>query len=750
MWFLENAWLVPLIPAVSFWLILLFGKHLPRKGAELGIAAVGAAFVLSVGAVVQWINRVNDAEGGEHGVEGALRALGRSVGRLAQEEGDHGVTVVEPVTRHFTWFQNGGVEFGAGIQIDGLAVMMMFVVTLISLLVYVYSTEYMRGDSRYTHFFATLSLFTASMLLLVVADNTLQLLVGWELVGLCSFILIGHWWEEKPNSDAALKAFLTTRTGDIGLLIGVLMTYFVVQAATGEGSFDIVAVNAAATSGEVSHTLLLWTAIALMFGIIGKSGQFPLHTWLPDAMAGPTPVSALIHAATMVVAGVYLGARVYPVFFEGFSIDAGGINFMAAIGGITVIIGAALAFVQDDIKKVLAYSTISQLGYMVMGLGVGAWVAAVFHLFTHAFFKANLFLGAGSVSHSGSHHSFDMKKDMGGLRRYMPQTFWTFMIGTVALAGIFPLAGFWSKDEILANAQHNDYILFLVVGLVGAFMTAAYMTRCVYLTFFGEYRGGDHTHADPTFQEGDELVEHHLAAVQDPEDIEPHDVRADDRLPVATAVHHDAHHAEPHESNALITGPLWVLSAFSLFVGLLNAPGVEKFTEWFEPRFAFPGLEHAEFSIVLATISVLVALAGFGAAYLYYWRELGPQRLSERNQLAHTGKQFLVNKYYLDVLYTDMVVGAIKGPIARAAYWFNQKVIDNVLNYTGRGARAVGKVTYDYVDQKGVDGIVNGIGISTGEAGSAVRQIQTGRLQFYAFMLVLAVGLFAVLLWIVA
>ena len=243
---------------------------------------------------------------------------------------------------------------------------------------------------------------------------------------------------------------------------------------------------------------MLWTALALLLAIIGKSGQFPLHTWLPDAMAGPTPVSALIHAATMVVAGVYLGARLYPVFWHGLSIGTpghGGLNAMAVIGGITVLIGAALAFVQDDIKKVLAYSTISQLGYMVMALGVGAWTAAVFHLFTHAFFKADLFLGAGSVSHSGSHHSFDMKKDMGGLKKYMPQTFWTFVIGSLALAGIFPLAGFWSKDEILVNAGHNGYQAFLVVGLVGAFMTAAYMTRCVYLTFFGEYRGGHARHA---------------------------------------------------------------------------------------------------------------------------------------------------------------------------------------------------------------------------------------------------------------
>ena len=275
----------------------------------------------------------------------------------------------------------------------------------------------------------------------------------------------------------------------------------------------------------------------LLIGIIGKSGQFPLHTWLPDAMAGPTPVSALIHAATMVVAGVYLGARLYGVFWEGFSIANGGMNPMAIIGAVTIIVGALLAFVQDDIKKVLAYSTISQLGYMVMGLGVGAWVGAIFHLFTHAFFKALLFLGAGSISHSGSHHSFDMKKDMGGLRKFMPITFVTFMIGTAALAGIVPLAGFWSKDEILATAGQSGFHFFQIVGIGGAILTAAYMTRCVYLTFFGEYRG----------------------------------------------------HHHPHESPKAITVPLIVLAVFSVFAGLLNAAplGVEKFKEYVEPRVAF-------------------------------------------------------------------------------------------------------------------------------------------------------------------
>ncbi len=743
MFFLNWAWLIPLIPALSFVAILFFGKRMPREGSEIGIVALGASFVLSCGALIQWIQRVQDAQGGS-----ALGALGRSVGRLGEGGGE---AVVLPVVKQVTWFQLSGVKLQAGIQIDGLCVMMMFVVTLISLLVHIYSTEYMRGDRRYTYFYAALSLFTASMLLLVVSDNTLQLLVGWELVGLCSFMLIGHWWEEKPNSNAALKAFLTTRTGDIGLLTGVIMTFFVVQAAspTHQGSFNIIELNAAAGSSKVSHTLLLMTALALLLAIVGKSGQFPLHTWLPDAMAGPTPVSALIHAATMVVAGVYLGARVYPVFWNGLSIGTpghGALNIMAIIGGVTVLIGAALAFVQDDIKKVLAYSTISQLGYMVMALGVGAWTAAVFHLFTHAFFKADLFLGAGSVSHSGSHHSFDMKRDMGGLKKYMPKTYWTFVIGTLALMGIFPFAGFWSKDEILANAGHNGYVAFLVIGLIGAFLTAAYMTRCIYLTFFGEYRGSvAHELAEvqeaAVLAEGDELVEHHLAEEQD------------QFVPGFGHDTHDDHaHHDPHESNNLIVFPLYVLSAFAVVIGLINLPHFSKFEKWFDPRYPegfAADMRNAPFNIFLAIISVSLALIAVGVVWAFYTDRIPSlKNLSQRNKAAHAGKTFLVNKYYLDYLYENVIVGGIKGPIADGVYWVNQHVIDNVLNYTGRGAQAVGRFTYNVIDQKVVDGAVNEIGRVTDQTGGEVRKIQTGRLQFYALMLVAAVFLFALALWI--
>ncbi|MEO7837253.1 MAG: NADH-quinone oxidoreductase subunit L [Acidimicrobiales bacterium] len=694
---LAYAWVIPAVMVLSFALILFFGKRLPRKGHEIGLAAIGIAFVLSSVCAVEWVGRPTDltvepasaageehggpkaAESGDHGEEGAAAGADTEEGggEPAAEEEHEVEPIRTPVVRQGTWYENGPVKINAGIAMDGLAVVMLFVVTLISLAVHVFSTSYMHDDRRYTHFFAALSLFTAGMLIMVTAGNTLQLLFGWEMMGLCSFMLIGHWWEEKNNSDAALKAFFTTRTGDIGLLVGISILFF----AAGS-TFDIALINRAALSGEISHTVLLAAAGALFCAVIGKSAQFPLHTWLPDAMAGPTPVSALIHAATMVVAGVYLVARLYGVFWSAFDIGGGGINPIALIGGITVIIAALLAFVQSDIKKVLAYSTVSQLGYMVMALGVGAWTAGLFHLFTHAFFKGLLFLGAGSVSHAV--HSFDMKKDMGGMRKYMPTTYKTFMVGTLALAGVFPLAGFWSKDEILLGAGENGYELFLVVGLVGAFMTAAYMTRCVYLTFFGEYRG----------------------------------------------------HGHPHESPPAITIPLIVLAVLSATAGLLNAPGIELFSKWTENEAVLlAGVAHHEFSIMTAVVGMAFGLGGITASYLYYWRNLGPHRLTERSGAALAGYRVLENKYYLDRLYTDGIVGSIKGPIARAAYVVNQKVIDAAVNAVGIGARKAGTFTYDVIDQKGVDGVVNGVGLTAEEGGSVLRVLQSGRVQQYAAFL---------------
>ncbi|MEY4797535.1 MAG: NADH-quinone oxidoreductase subunit, partial [Actinomycetota bacterium] len=409
------------------------------------------------------------------------------------------------------------------------------------------------------------------MLAMVLADNTILFLLGWEIMGLCSFMLIGHWWEEDANSRAALKAFFTVRTGDMGLLVGISMLYFAAndwtQENLGLSGFSIRGISAWALSGEPNSTVIMIAAIALFIACIGKSGQFPLHTWLPDAMAGPTPVSSLLHSSTMVVAGVFLVARLYPVFYVGLDIPGGGGNLIVIIGGITIVISAALAFVQNDIKRVLAYSTVSQLGYMMLGLGAGAWLPAVFHIFTHAFFKACLFLGAGSISHSASHHSFDMKKDMGGLRKVMPITFLTWVVSTLALCGVFPFSGFFSKDEIIDNVGYNGYNTFMIIGLVGAFMTAAYMTRATYLTFFGEPRGASAGHAD----HGDAHASHDAHDNHDSHDA------------------HDGHSAStPHESGLLITVPLMILAVLALSSGFLNATPFgeswERMKLWVEPR----------------------------------------------------------------------------------------------------------------------------------------------------------------------
>jgi NADH-quinone oxidoreductase subunit L len=722
-WFLRNAWLIPLIPALSFVLILFLGKRTPGKGAPIGIIAVSLSLVLSLGAAVQWIQHVNDAS--SHGeTEHALSvdASGHPVLAAEEapaEEGEHAAegdehaaeggeehASVDPVHSSTKWFEINGHEIRVGTLVDGLAVMMLLVVTSISLLVHIYSTDYVAGDRRYTHFFAFLSLFTASMLLLVLADNTLMLICAWELVGVCSFALIGHWWEEKANSDAALKAFLTNRVGDMGLLVGVTILFW----AAGQ-SFDIVRTNELAVSGGISHNILLAASCCLIAAVMSKSGQFFLHTWLPDAMAGPTPVSALIHAATMVVAGVFMIARLYGVFFEGFSIAGSSINLMALVGGITVLVGASLAFVQRDIKKVLAYSTISQLGYMVMALGVGAWTAALFHLFTHAFFKACLFLGSGSVSHSV--HSFDMKSDMGGLKKYMPRTFWTFVIGSAALAGLFPLAGFWSKDEILVGTGsfagtdgNGTYHAMLLMGMLGAALTAAYMTRVIYLTFFGEFRG----------------------------------------------------HGHPHESGPRITIPLIILSGLAIVAGLANLPEnflglgegwTLRFEHYVEPVGGyFPTIAHGKASWLLAIISLAVALAGIAWSYAYYFGAVATRSRVERKQLtelpngitttfgpARAFYALLVNKYYLDKLYTDIIVGSIKGPIARAAYWFNQNVLDRTVDTAGTTSVKVGQGVYKYIDQMAIDGVVNGTGILSEQGGEELRHIQSGKVQQYAALL---------------
>jgi NADH-quinone oxidoreductase subunit L len=718
------------------------------------------ALVFAGGATYQWIQRVNGAP------EGAF---------------------VSPVVKTWTWWQNSGVSFGIGQHVDGLTVAILLVVAFISTLVQIYSLEYLRGDRRYTHFFASLTLFSAGMLNMVVAENMIQLILGWEIMGLCSFLLIGHWWEEGANSRAALKAFFTTRTGDIGLLTGTAILFFSANEWTtktlGVSGFSIRGLSSWALSGDPGSAAITMGAIALFIAAIGKSGQFPLHTWLPDAMAGPTPVSSLLHSSTMVVAGVFLVARVYPVFFKGMDILSGSANFIIVIGAITIVIAALLAFVQTDIKKVLAYSTVSQLGYMMMGLGAGAWLPAVFHIFTHAFFKACLFLGAGSISHSSSHHSFEMKKDMGGLRKFMPITFGTWMISTLALCGVFPFSGFFSKDEIIDNVGNNGYNVFMYVGLAGAFLTAAYMTRATYLTFFGEPRGAS-------------AGEHH--------EEESHDSHAahDDHSDHGHDTHdsHDAHASHgPHESGWLITAPLIILATLALSSGFLNAlpfgENWENFKKWVEPSAevvnptgiayvvggigegriaaeeghskspcgtetpeqgvcAAPSLNHAPFKWAKAGLSMLIVFAGFLLSLfvciqLYEKKNKKFVGLTERNKVLGFGYKLLVNKYYLDVLYEKIIVRSIAHPISAAVYRFNQKVLDGVVNGAGTTAKGIAGWVYRNIDQRVVDGAVNGSGSVAQGAGSALRPVQSGKVNQYGALLFGAAAIGALVLVIV-
>ena len=640
-------WLVPLLPFLATVIIGFFGKRMSSRGHSVGIAAVGIGWVLSL---IGFVELAAGAGGTE---------------------------------RSWTWFEFEGVlELEFGMNYDFLTGIMFLVVTTVSLLVQVYSTGYMHDDKRYTWFYAALSLFTGSMLLLVIANNLLLMLVGWEGVGVCSYFLIGHYWEEKEYSSAAIKAFLVTRLGDVGFLFGIFAMFIIA------GTFNITELNHLAEEGQIGGASLTIAALLLFCGAVGKSAQFPLHVWLPDAMAGPTPVSALIHAATMVVAGIYLVGRMFVVFeHAGAALDV-----IAIVAALTMLIAALMAVLQDDIKKVLAYSTISQLAYMMAALGVGAYTAGIFHLFTHAFFKALLFLGAGSVIHAV--HSNNMS-DMGGLRHHMPHTFRTFIIGSLGLAGIFPLAGFFSKDEIIGGAlrsasegaQVAAWVVF-VTALVTAFLTALYMTRACVKTFWGDYRGNGH----------------------------------------------------PHESPGSMVTPLWVLAIGTVTVGFLGLPVVGPFQDWI----TVPGEEHHGFetlyNLILPVGSLLIAGAAIYLGYLLFYRErfrydilAGPFGWMYR---------FVENKYYLDDLYLGAIVKPIQYPIAQFTYWTNQNVLDGVVNGAATGTIFTARHTYDDIDQSVVDFMVNGAAGITDWSGGLLRYIQTGQVQRYAAVLFAAVAVF--------
>jgi NADH-quinone oxidoreductase subunit L len=697
------AWLIPVLPVVSGAIIVFFGRRFPKQGAEVGIAAISLALLLAVGVAgevfsanvdtVGQIVEANEHGAGEQAARGGVElasASGEGIELAVAEEevsipaGAESFLLERSV--QLTPF-GGGFGFDAGIRVDGLTAMMFLLVTFVSLMVHVYSTSYMHGDPRYTWYFALLSLFTASMLLLVIANNLMLLLVGWELVGVCSFLLIGFWWEEGKNSTAAIKAFLTTKLGDVGLIMGVIGMWSIFR------TFDISAIIAGVGEGvtaagePISSGLLTFSLIALFIGAIGKSAQFPLHTWLPDAMAGPTPVSALIHAATMVTAGVFLVARLYPVYA---AVPAAQTT-VAIIGAITLFSAGLMALVQDDVKKVLAYSTISQLGYMVAALGF-SYTAGIFHLFTHGFFKALLFLGAGSLIHAA--HSNNMS-DMGGLRRHMPVTFWTFLVGSLALIGIPPIAGFWSKDEILAVALESGAYsgwVVLILGALGGLVTAFYMTRVLYLVFAGEYRG----------------------------------------------------HGTPHESPALMTVPLVALAVPSALIGLINLP-----FEWFQPV-AFAGwtMYSAEYwathpvEFVLPVAIAATVLAGIG---MLIGRALY-RTVPEHDPMLRMGlaTKVLQDKYYLDRLYEDVIVRGIRGPIANGAYWFNDHVIDKIVYSVGAGTVRAGRSVYETGDQKGIDGAVNGLGLTALWSGAKMKLAQSGNVQLYAGAMFVGVVVLAV------
>jgi NADH-quinone oxidoreductase subunit L len=647
----QLAWLVPLLPFLAFVLILFFGKRLPDKGHALGIGAVGLGLVVSLLAFIE-------LAGGRGAIE-----------------------------KSWVWFHFAeSLELEFGMKVDFLTAVMFVVICAISLLVQIYSVGYMHDDSRYTWFYAVLSLFTSSMLFLVIANNLMQMFVGWEGVGVCSYFLIGHFWEDKENSSAAIKAFITTRVGDVGLLFGIFALFFIGH------TFNITELNLLAEEGEIGGTALTVAALLLFLGAVGKSAQFPLHVWLPDAMAGPTPVSALIHAATMVVAGIYLVARMF-ILFE----HAGAaLDIVALVAAITMLIAAVLALVQDDIKKVLAYSTISQLGYMMAALGVGAYTAGVFHLFTHAFFKALLFLGSGSLIHAV--HSNNMS-DMGGLKKYMPHTFWTFIVGSLALAGIFPFAGFFSKDEIVGEAlratsegtQAVASFVFLA-AIITAFLTALYMTRACVKTFFGEYRGKGH----------------------------------------------------PHESPGSMVTPLWILAVGTCTVGFLGFPIIGPFKHWiFVPGEAEHGFSTV-YNLVLPVASVGIALAAIWVGWQLFYKNRWRVDILKGPFAWSYG--FVANKYFLDDIYLKGIVKPVQYTLALAAYWFDQHIIDGIVNGTATATVASSKATYGVIDQQIVDFAVNGAAGLTGMSGGLLRYVQTGNIQRYAAVLFAAIALFVAVL----
>lgn len=577
----QIAWIAPALGVCSFLLIVLLGKFLPKQGAPISIASAIAGF----GIFCYVFNSFVSSGGGVFPVE---------------------------------WFTIGSHTFSWGIIIDELSLVMLGLVTFVAAAVQIFSLEYMKGDNSFGWYFALHSLFAAAMLTLVLSDNLLLLYMAWELVGVCSYLLIGFWYERRSAAEAAKKAFVTTRIGDIGLLIGILLLYKVT------GTFNIEKIFHIAENGGIASGTLTISVLLIFLGAMGKSAQFPLHVWLPDAMEGPTPVSALIHAATMVVAGIFLVARLFPLF----TMSESAMFSVSSIGLITALLTAGLALVMTDLKRVLAYSTISHLGFMMLALGSFGYTAALFHLITHAFAKALLFLSAGSISH-GTNDKRDIR-EMGGLWKRMPITSVVFSIGLLALAGIPPLSGFFSKDEILVAVFDNTNPIFFILTLLAAMLSSLYMARLFFLVILG--------------------------------DLKPENEHA-------------------HESPIFMTLPLVILALLTVFCGLLGPsliPGYDGLGSWLfheEPHTYHP-------NYLIMALSLIVASSGFVVAWAVYRRKIiAAELLLNRFQGVHT---VLMNKYYVDAFYQKLI-DQIALAFASFLALFDRTIINDIaVNGTGR------------------------------------------------------------------
>ncbi len=593
---------IPALPALVFVVLALFGRLLKENAQYVAILGVTISLVFSIFALLF--------------VAGIIPGGGA------------------PIEFSKPWINLGaGGVFSMGVLIDGLAAVMLVVVCFVSLMIQLYSGAFMEGDSRFSWFYAVLNLFTASMLGLVLAPNFIQLYIFWELVGVCSYLLVGHWFEKPSARDAAQKAFLVTRVGDAALFVGIIIFW----STTGSVAFEDI--SQAAQAGFIGGSLFTAAVVLVFVGAIGKSAQFPLHVWLPDAMEGPTPVSALIHAATMVAAGVYLVARTYDIFVQ----SPGAMLTVAYIGGFTALMAGTMALVKKDIKRVIAYSTVSQLGYMMLGLGIGSYTAGVFHLYNHAFFKALLFLCAGSIIYAmDSYNMFEM----GGLRRRMPVTFWAMVLAGLSLSGIFPFAGFWSKDAIVASAYEEHLYVLFGMALLTVFLTAFYIFRAIFVAFMGEPR-----------------TEAARGAVESP---------------------------------GIMTGPMLILAFLAVVSGWVGIP--ESFglpiPDYFS-GFVVPSefatetlaLEEHSFSFVLGGISVLVALLGIGLAYaLYVQRPERSGALARRFAPVHT---FLDKGWYFDALYGATFVRGARW-LGRATQGLDRGLTGGLTGGVGRGTSRLG------------------------------------------------------------